>query len=100
MNSNKSTGKTDKTDPICGMQGTIPAHGHYFCSTHCINKYEQQHNIEHKDTCPSCTTPAKKWYKVEEKNRVESNFSTLGGNNTNRDARKKSKEMILLLKPK
>ena len=53
----------DKTDPICGMKGTIPAHGHYFCSEHCIRKYEQQHNLKPQQTCPSCTVPAKKWYK-------------------------------------
>lgn len=57
--------KMDKTDPICGMKGTIPAHGHYFCSEHCIKTYEQQHDIpDEKQYCPSChtqsTTP---WYK-------------------------------------
>jgi uncharacterized membrane protein YraQ (UPF0718 family) len=55
----------DKTDPICGMKGTIPAHGHYFCSEYCIRKYEEQNKIpEEKKYCPSCTvkvgTP---WYK-------------------------------------
>ena len=55
----------DKTDPICGMKGTIPAHGHYFCSEYCIKKYEEQHNIsEENKYCPSCAikvgTP---WYK-------------------------------------
>ena len=55
----------DKTDPICGMKGTIPAHGYYFCSEHCIRKYEKQHRItEDKKYCPSCAveygTP---WYK-------------------------------------
>jgi len=55
----------DKTDPICGMKGTIPAHGHYFCSEHCIRKFEEQQGIkEEKKYCPSCTakvgTP---WYK-------------------------------------
>ncbi len=55
----------DKTDPICGMKGTIPAHGHYFCSEHCIKKYEELHEIaEEKKYCPSCDvktgTP---WYK-------------------------------------
>jgi hypothetical protein len=53
----------NKTDPICGMKGTIPAHGYYFCSEHCIRKYEEQHNIKEK-YCPSCSvkvgTP---WYK-------------------------------------
>ena len=47
------------------MKGTIPAHGHYFCSEHCIKKYEEQHGItEDKKYCPSCAvkhdTP---WYK-------------------------------------
>jgi uncharacterized membrane protein YraQ (UPF0718 family)/YHS domain-containing protein len=55
----------DKIDPICGMKGTIPAHGHYFCSEHCIKKYEEQHEIpDEKKYCPSCEvkvgTP---WYK-------------------------------------
>jgi uncharacterized membrane protein YraQ (UPF0718 family) len=57
------TKKIDKTDPVCGMKGTIPAYGHYFCSTYCIEKYEKQHNIAHKEICPSCAAPAKKWYK-------------------------------------
>lgn len=54
-----------KTDPICGMKGTIPAHGHYFCSEHCIRKYEEQQGIKEKEKyCPSCHnhTP-KPWYK-------------------------------------
>jgi len=55
--------KIDKTDPICGMKGTIPAHGHYFCSNICIEKYEKEHNLPHEETCSSCTAPAKKWYK-------------------------------------
>ena len=55
----------DKRDPICGMKGTIPAHGHYFCSEHCIKKYEEQQGItDEKKYCPSCAvkhgTP---WYK-------------------------------------
>ncbi len=55
----------DKIDPICGMKGTIPAHGHYFCSEHCIRKYEQQHGItEEKKYCPSCTVKTgRPWYK-------------------------------------
>lgn len=55
----------DKTDPICGMKGTIPAHGHYFCSEHCIGKYEEQHGIsEDKKYCPSCTVKhGNPWYK-------------------------------------
>ena len=57
--------KEDRTDPICGMKGTIPAHGHYFCSEHCIKKYEEQHGIsEEKTYCPSCATHTKvPWYK-------------------------------------
>jgi uncharacterized membrane protein YraQ (UPF0718 family) len=57
--------KIDKTDPICGMKGTIPAHGHYFCSEHCIKKYEEQHGISKENKyCPACATTTKKpWYK-------------------------------------
>jgi NAD-dependent SIR2 family protein deacetylase len=52
-------------DPMCGMKGTIPAHGHYFCSEHCIKKYEQEHNIpKEKEYCPSCNIkPGTPWYK-------------------------------------
>lgn len=55
----------DKTDPICGMKGTIPAHGHYFCSEHCIKKYEEQHHIKKEEQfCPSCAVKQKTpWYK-------------------------------------
>ena len=55
----------DKTDPICGMKGTIPAHGHYFCSEHCIRKYEEQHGIKAEEKyCPSCAEkPGTPWYK-------------------------------------
>jgi len=55
----------DKTDPICGMKGTIPAHGHYFCSEYCIKKYEELHEIsEEKKYCPSCAVKAgTPWYK-------------------------------------
>ena len=53
----------DRTDPICGMKGTIFTHGHYFCSEACIKKYEREHNLLHDKTCPSCAPPAKKWYK-------------------------------------
>ena len=57
--------KTDKTDPICGMHGTIPAHGHFFCSEQCIRTYEKQHGIsQEKAVCPSCIAHAKTpWYK-------------------------------------
>lgn len=37
------------------MKGTIPAHNHYFCSEHCIKKYEQENKIPaEKKYCPSC----------------------------------------------
>lgn len=52
--------KQDKIDPICGMRGTIPAHGHYFCSEHCIKKYEKEHDIKKEDEyCPSCSVQKK-----------------------------------------
>ena len=51
----------DKTDPICGMKGHIKAHGHYFCSQHCVEKYEKEHKIK---SCPSCASNKKMpWYK-------------------------------------
>jgi adenine-specific DNA-methyltransferase len=43
---------------------------------------------------------ASEWFRVEDHSTVEGQFSTLGGNNTRRDARKKSSELILLMKPK
>jgi len=55
----------DKTDPICGMKGTIPVHGHYFCCEHCIKKYEELHEIsEENKYCPSCAGKVGlPWYK-------------------------------------
>jgi len=55
----------DKKDPICGMKGTIQAHGHFFCSEYCIKKYEKDHGIEpEKNSCPSCEQKNKiPWYK-------------------------------------
>ena len=55
----------DRIDPICGMKGTIPAHGKYFCSEHCIRKYEQLNDLpSEKIYCPSCAVSQKKpWYK-------------------------------------
>lgn len=32
--------RSGKIDPICGMTGTIPAHQEWFCSIHCLRKYE------------------------------------------------------------
>ncbi len=44
----------DRRDPICGMQGTIKAYGHYFCSEACIREYEKRHNLTpHKSHTPS-----------------------------------------------
>lgn len=64
-NNKKNELKVDKTDPICGMKGTIPAHNHYFCSQHCLEKYEEQYNIPlEQQYCPSCEVNHKKpWYK-------------------------------------
>lgn len=39
-------------------------------------------------------------FQVEDHNKIEGIFSTLGGNNNNRTARQKSNELILLLRPK
>ncbi len=53
--------RIDKKDPICGMQGTIKAHGRYFCSEACIRKYEEQQEIE-EEKCYVCSGEHKKWY--------------------------------------
>lgn len=42
---------------------------------------------------------AAKRFHVEDHTTIEGHFSTLGGNNTKRDARKKSQELILLMEP-
>tara|TARA_B100000315_G_scaffold247432_1_gene276110 strand:- start:509 stop:1642 length:1134 start_codon:yes stop_codon:yes gene_type:complete len=49
-------------DPICGMEGHIKAHGHYFCSQNCIEKYEKMHSIK---KCLSCEIKGGHlpWYK-------------------------------------
>ena len=45
------------------MKGSIQAHGYYFCSEHCIKKYEKENNID-TESCPSCADHTKKpWYK-------------------------------------
>lgn len=59
--------KQDKMDPICGMKGTIEAHGHHFCSLHCVRKYEKQNKIIKGLFCPECSKNAgahfrKRWY--------------------------------------
>ncbi len=43
---------------------------------------------------------ASEWFNVQNNTSIHGNFSTLGGNNDNRDARKKSSELILLFKPR
>lgn len=43
---------------------------------------------------------ANEWFNVEDHSMIEGKFSTLGGNNANRDARKKSSELILVMTPK
>lgn len=43
---------------------------------------------------------ASEWFQVEDKNTIEGQFSSLGGNNGNRKARTKSSELILFLRPK
>lgn len=60
-----------KIDPICGMEGHIPAYGHYFCSNDCIEKYRVKHGIKHdaghhgkSSSCPSCHPgDGRPWYK-------------------------------------
>lgn len=43
---------------------------------------------------------ASEYFKVKDHSTVSGRFSTLGGNNTGRDARQDSSELILLMKPK
>jgi len=54
--------KQNKTDPICGMKGHIKAHNHYFCSEHCIKKYEKENKIKN---CAHCDIKGghRPWYK-------------------------------------
>lgn len=58
----KPAEKENRIDPVCGMKGHIKAHGFYFCSEYCIEKYEKANNLKH---CASCETKAKNlpWYK-------------------------------------
>jgi uncharacterized membrane protein YraQ (UPF0718 family) len=58
----------EKKDPVCGMEGHIKAHGHYFCSESCIRKYENQHKIRKGLYCPECAKvpgmhAVRKWYR-------------------------------------
>ncbi len=61
----KKPAKEDRTDPICGMKGSIRAHNHYFCSETCIEKYEKKHNLSSEDRyCPTCrVSKGKGWYR-------------------------------------
>jgi hypothetical protein len=52
-----------KTDPVCGMKGSIKAHGHYFCSENCIRKYEKAHKIP-ESRCYECEHEVRKWFNV------------------------------------
>jgi uncharacterized membrane protein YraQ (UPF0718 family) len=54
--------KESRIDPICGMKGSHKAHGKWFCSHHCLRKYEKQHNLS-RAPCPSCAIKPTKWYK-------------------------------------
>jgi hypothetical protein len=42
---------------------------------------------------------ARRWFEVEDHSTVRGSFSTLGGNKQHRDARQRSSEMILVLRP-
>ena len=55
----------NKTDPICGMKGTIPAHGHYFCSEYCIKKFESDKRIidDEKYSSNSAIKKETPWFK-------------------------------------
>ncbi|MBU4266292.1 MAG: permease [Candidatus Altiarchaeota archaeon] len=57
----------DQADPVCGMQGIIEKHGHWFCSQKCIEKWEKEQGIEpekeEKEFCPSCETKSMPWYR-------------------------------------
>ncbi|HOW27508.1 MAG TPA: permease [Elusimicrobiota bacterium] len=36
---------SSKVDPICGMNGRIPAHGKWFCSEYCVRQYESDNGL-------------------------------------------------------
>ncbi len=46
----------DKRDPVCGMQGTIEADGHWFCSDRCVAIYR-----EHQQQGASCAISRRSW---------------------------------------
>lgn len=49
---------TFKIDPICGMAGKIQAHGEWFCSPYCIEKYEKENNLSAEKEEIRCAVPA------------------------------------------
>ncbi|MFH1786921.1 MAG: permease [archaeon] len=51
-----------KKCPVCGMDGTIPMHGEYFCSERCLRKYEKENKIPHS-ICIACGKESHPWYK-------------------------------------
>ena len=55
----------NKTDPVCGMKGTIPTHGHYFCSEYCIKKFESDKRIidDEKYSSNSAIKKETPWFK-------------------------------------
>lgn len=60
-NEKKQVKPTDRTDPVCGMQGHIPAHGHYFCSKACAEKYGREVKV---GSCSSCRPQKQtRWYR-------------------------------------
>jgi uncharacterized membrane protein YraQ (UPF0718 family) len=54
--------KESHIDPICGMKGVHKAHGKWFCSDHCLRKYEKMHNLG-RAPCPTCALEPVRWYK-------------------------------------
>lgn len=56
--------KGDKIDPICGMKGHIKAHGHYFCSQGCADKFKKQ--IDSGKACSHCSPEGLKrpWFQI------------------------------------
>ncbi len=59
--------KKSGTCPVCGMNGTLHAHGKVFCSERCVREYEKQKGILKGLYCPECAKGhgmrgEKKWY--------------------------------------
>ena len=60
----------DKTDPICGKQGTIKAHGYYFCSKECIKAYEEKYIITKEKDYIAVNVPTEMEVKLQEKHGI------------------------------